>query len=596
MKIVFAYNCWAESAKLYHENIIEIGKSIGLDIVPFCLTPSAPRPRYSFSELDRRWKIKYWPLVKMYKELKKIVQEADVLWVYNGGNFHPSWLKSFPSNLLNIYGSFDDPESSYNLSAPVAPYFDACMVGNIASIPQYQGWGCHSVEWAPYLLDFIPSELERTDLSKAVRPVDLVFFGERESLWRKDRLDYLQKQFPGAKFYGRGWPNGFVGNDEKIEILKNAKIGINVHNSTGPINRRLFELPAYGVMQVCDNKCRLGQIFNLQDEVIGYDNITEAVDLIKYYLGDDRGREEIAWQGHQRFLKDYSPVQVWKRHAKIIKAWKLKKEKGELVPPLQYKDNKRSAIRRCYSLSKIIIKDVKNDLKNELRPKGFINNCTYYQTSVGRLKSVPYYENPEYGPSNLVDKEKNLQKGGFFEWPNMVALNWAVASMVGNDKIIIELGSGTGCFAYEAGADTNRTLLCLEADEGARNWAKKHRSRPNIVYDDLDIKTISTKYDLLVTIDVIEHIADYHDFLSQCSKISERAIITTPNRFRNNYNDIKPQYIQHVREWSAGEFYWILKNYWSKVELFSRPDPYVPLCVSIDINSKMLDLIAVCSY
>lgn len=45
---------------------------------------------------------------------------------------------------------------------------------------------------------------------------------------------------------------------------------------------------------------------------------------------------------------------------------------------------------------------------------------------------------------------------------------------------------------------------------------------------------------------------------------------------------------------SLMEFYWMLRSFWSKVELYSRPDPNIPLCVPVDINAKMNDLIAVC--
>ena len=62
-------------------------------------------------------------------------------------------------------------------------------------------------------------------------------------------------------------------------------------------------------------------------------------------------------------------------------------------------------------------------------------------------------------------------------WPNMIAQNWAVATLVGNAQRIVELGGGTGCFAYEASADPKRFILCSDLDKGAIDWAKKNRSR-----------------------------------------------------------------------------------------------------------------------
>ena len=68
-------------------------------------------------------------------------------------------------------------------------------------------------------------------------------------------------------------------------------------------------------MQICDNKCRLGHIFQLDKEIIGYDYIDEAVDKIKYYLDKEHEQErfEIAWNGYQRYLSDYTPEKIWQK-------------------------------------------------------------------------------------------------------------------------------------------------------------------------------------------------------------------------------------------------------------------------------------------
>ena len=37
-----------------------------------------------------------------------------------------------------------------------------------------------------------------------------------------------------------------------------------------------------------------------------------------------------------------------------------------------------------------------------------------------------------------------------------------------------------------------------------------------------------------------------------------------------------PPYYQHVREWTAGEFYWVLRLFYERVTLFAMPDPKCP--------------------
>ena len=70
--------------------------------------------------------------------------------------------------------------------------------------------------------------------------------------------------------------------------------------------------------------------------------------------------------------------------------------------------------------------------------------------------------------------------------------------------------------------------------------------------------------------------------------------MTTPNRFRETAPKLRPEYPQHVREWSAGEFYYTLKAYWDKVALYAMPDVYIPVLEPIDINSTLTPLIAMC--
>lgn len=93
-------------------------------------------------------------------------------------------------------------------------------------------------------------------------------------------------------------------------LYKRSKIGINIHDSFGPINRRLYELPANGVMQICDCPDGLKDVYEVGKEVIGYSSIKEAIELIRYYLEHDDERKQIARAGFRRVMKDYKRATV----------------------------------------------------------------------------------------------------------------------------------------------------------------------------------------------------------------------------------------------------------------------------------------------
>jgi hypothetical protein len=62
--------------------------------------------------------------------------------------------------------------------------------------------------------------------------------------------------------------------------------------------------------------------------------------------------------------------------------------------------------------------------------------------------------------------------------------------------------------------------------------------------------------------------------LRECSRVSDELIISTPNRQRSAFTSIDrtPAYSEHVREWNAGEFLWVLRAFYRDVQLFTIPD------------------------
>jgi hypothetical protein len=64
-----------------------------------------------------------------------------------------------------------------------------------------------------------------------------------------------------------------------------------------------------------------------------------------------------------------------------------------------------------------------------------------------------------------------------------------------------------------------------------------------------------------------------HRVLRAFTSVSDSAIITTPNRQRTPFTSVErtPAYSEHVREWNAGEFFWVLRAFYRQVDLFTVP-------------------------
>ena len=224
------------------------------------------------------------------------------------------------------------------------------------------------------------------------------------------------------------------------------------------------------------------------------------------------------------------------------------------------------------------------------------------------IKEIPdfgvfYKENNEIGSKNLCEKLARVNKGGPFEWPNMIALNKAIEVFINDAKKVAVIGSGTATFEWHAAKkDKNNNVFFVSSDFDIEcvEWCKKNRREKNIEYTNLTISELIKKhgkFDLVILVDVIEHIKDYGAFLSELSELADKAVITTPNKDRSKRDSLaeSPSYYQHVREWDAGEFYWVLNMFYKNVELFAMPNVYIEHLERIGLMSTMTPLIAYCN-
>ncbi len=215
---------------------------------------------------------------------------------------------------------------------------------------------------------------------------------------------------------------------------------------------------------------------------------------------------------------------------------------------------------------------------------------------------IIYQGNPEIGLANIEIKLERVKQGGVFEHPNMIATNNAIAKYFIKDGMsVINIGSGTATLEYYNHKKYPKCkFLACEMDKKTTAWVKDNRQMPNVICSDEDMTSILKKYpnkfDIAITVDAIEHIKDYKSFLDEFSQLSDKAVISTPNRDRytNKEDLIKPPYKYHTHEFNAGELYFILKMYYKTVKLYSPPEEEKPLLKEVGIYSNYYKLIAYC--
>ena len=165
----------------------------------------------------------------------------------------------------------------------------------------YKSWGCRRVFFWPLGSSFPDEVIHSFDIDNSQRDIDLVFAGSKLGvtsvrylgrlfgLYRRRRfMEAIERKVPTLKAYGAGWKDGSIPPESVPALYVRSLLGLNKHNSTGPINFRVFDLAAFGVMQICDNRKHLSQVYRLQEEVAGYETLEECLDLINVLFEPSR--------------------------------------------------------------------------------------------------------------------------------------------------------------------------------------------------------------------------------------------------------------------------------------------------------------------
>jgi hypothetical protein len=309
---------------------------------------------YTADGLDRLYRSRDPGYMKMVKEFTEKFRDFDLLILSRFNPIHPEILQYEVPGPTKILGFIDDPGASYTRGVPYLWAFD----GAFHISPSYDEfhsfenimdeWGCRHHRWWPHGARHI--EPDYSDEFYRERDLDLVYVGGSYGD-KTNKLKQLKAHY-GDRFLLHGrWPlrgchgfvRGFLGRpfffykvtslseDEKRNVYTRCKIGFNLHLSDVPResgNMRMYEVPAHGMMLVCDKAgLDLHQaIFKDGAEAIFYDDLDDAIEKIDYYLAEDGERMRIARAGHRKVSDEF----WWedKLRDTLDWAWQIRKQRS----------------------------------------------------------------------------------------------------------------------------------------------------------------------------------------------------------------------------------------------------------------------------
>lgn len=96
---------------------------------------------------------------------------------------------------------------------------------------------------------------------------------------------------------------------EELPVLyRQSEINLNTTSIQMPttVNQRVFDCPAAGGFLLTDAQMELGQLFDLNREVVAYQSLDECVELYRYYRTHPKERAAIAARARDRVLAEHT--------------------------------------------------------------------------------------------------------------------------------------------------------------------------------------------------------------------------------------------------------------------------------------------------
>jgi spore maturation protein CgeB len=224
----------------------------------------------------------------------------------------------------------DDPRFFDSLVKYVAPSYDYVFTASEKALERYREIGVHKAYYLPFACE--PDVHKRLNLKDEERKKygnDVVFVGtynpkRGKVIERLNRFNSFNLAVYGPywKLFKRGRNfHGGVYGFEMVRVFNTAKIVLNIHVESDLAykpNMRVFEAAGCGSFLLTDVPSGIEKLFDVDSEIVCYQDERELVELINYFLSASEEREEIALRAQKRAYKEHTYEQRLRKLLKIV--------------------------------------------------------------------------------------------------------------------------------------------------------------------------------------------------------------------------------------------------------------------------------------
>jgi len=105
------------------------------------------------------------------------------------------------------------------------------------------------------------------------------------------------------------------------DFYRRCQVNLNITSIQMPttVNQRVFDCPAAGGFLLTDRQASLGNLFDLDSEVVSYDSFDECRDLLRFYRTRPEFRKAVAAHARRRILAEHTYVHRLEQMVRIMK-------------------------------------------------------------------------------------------------------------------------------------------------------------------------------------------------------------------------------------------------------------------------------------
>lgn len=268
-----------------------------------------------------------------------------------------------------VIGWFYDDEVRFeDYSKWWTPYIDYFLTCDKEAVKKYEELGTRS------LLLLVYSNMDYFKRLNLPKEYDVSFVGSKIAD-RAYLVNRIKKSNIQIYAFGKGWDKGYISFYEMLKIYNITKINLSFMKSYGNNTRpqmkcKIFDICMCGGFLLCEYISGIEEFYEIDKEIICFNNIEEAVAKIKYYLSHENEREKIVQSGWERAHRDYD---MTKKLFEVFQKIEKEVKKPHLVqlslPEIQEMPKKIRKLHSIYHLNwagALLMDNCRNLWKDEL--------------------------------------------------------------------------------------------------------------------------------------------------------------------------------------------------------------------------------------